>query len=425
MSSLKKEKIISDIEGLIVLNKPKGYTSNDCIAVIKRGLHPKKIGHTGTLDVNATGVLVCLLGNATKCQELLMKKGTKIYEAELIIGVSTDTEDATGKILNVDTIDNIDSIRNKINESIKSFIGTYDQVPPMYSAKKVAGKKLIDMVRKGVVIDRKACKVSIDDISILDERHEKVTIDERAIDVYKYKLRITCSKGTYIRTLCKDIGEKIGLASCMGDLIRVKNGDFNIEDSISLDDVKMRIDSGDYSFIKPCYYLDKETAVTFGKFDTLHIGHKLIIETLVEEAKRSNLVSVAMIVGDNGDNEILSHDQRISKLKYLEIDKIVNYKLTDSNKMLSPISFIHDILYKQLKAKIIVVGSDCHFGYKGEGDANLLKNECEKLGIKVLVMDKLKVDGTDIDISSTYIKDEYSKGNTDLVSKLIGKDKGL
>ena len=115
MSSLKKEKIISDIEGLIVLNKPKGYTSNDCIAVIKKGLHPKKIGHTGTLDVNATGVLVCLLGNATKCQELLMKKGTKIYEAELIIGVSTDTEDVTGKILSVDTIDNIDSICQIIN----------------------------------------------------------------------------------------------------------------------------------------------------------------------------------------------------------------------------------------------------------------------------------------------------------------------
>ena len=157
--SLKIKRIVNDINGLIILDKPKGHTSNDCISLIKKILHPRKIGHTGTLDENATGVLVCLLGSATKSQEYLMKTGAKIYDAELILGISTDTEDITGKILEykeyVNDIFDID----KLNEIVKTFIGDYDQIPPMYSAKKVGGKKLINLARKGIVVERKVSKV--------------------------------------------------------------------------------------------------------------------------------------------------------------------------------------------------------------------------------------------------------------------------
>ena len=145
---MKNQKLINDIDGLIVVNKEKGYTSNDVINVIKKFIHPKKIGHTGTLDPNATGVLVTLLGDATKSQEYLMKNGIKEYEAELILGIATDSEDITGNItdLNENVIHSVicdaeefDRLYRKVIDISKSFIGEYDQVTPMYSDKKVDG----------------------------------------------------------------------------------------------------------------------------------------------------------------------------------------------------------------------------------------------------------------------------------------------
>ena len=445
---MKTVKMINDIDGLIILDKPKDFTSNDCLSVIKRTIHPKKIGHTGTLDENATGVLVCLLGNATKSQEYLMSDGKKIYEAELIVGFSTDTEDITGDIVVtsnqiIDKIEktiggdaNIDEykksdhqdmtelleLRDNIKKVLPSFLGEYEQIPPMYSAKKVDGKRMYSLARKGKIIDRKPCKVQIDSIELLNASLMPYTIGGRDVNVYKYNLRIECSKGTYIRTLCKDIGDAINVPSCMGNLRRIKNGIFGIENSITLDNLKVKVSQNDLSFIKPCYYVKDFTAITFGKFETLHLGHQKIINTVVDEAKASNLKSVAMIVGDNDDNEILSKVQRISKLKYLGVDTIIEFKLTDYNKKITSTDFIREILYKQLKAKVIVVGSDARFGYMGSGDVDLLRNECEKIGIKLYVIDKLKVSDTDKDISSTYVKEEYSKGNIDLVNKLLGKD---
>ena len=416
---MSNQKTINDINGLIVLDKKKDYTSNDCLSVIKKLLHPKKIGHTGTLDKNAEGVLVCLLGTATKSQEYLMKCGDKIYEAELILGIATDTEDITGNILATNDIKyNIDDITEKLEIAIKSFIGDYYQTPPMYSAKKVNGQKLLNLARKGKEVDRKANLVHINSIEICSVEPEKIVYTNE-INIYKCVLKVCCSKGTYIRTLCKDIGENLGLPSCMGNLKRTKNGYFDIKDSITLDELKDKVNDGDFTFIKPCYFMKNEAAVAFGKFETLHIGHKKIIEVLINEAKSQDIESTVLIVGDDEDNEVLTKAGRISKLDYLKVDNILSFKLTEENKKIGAECFIEDILYRQLKAKIIVAGSDCRFGYKGMGDSELLKKVASKFGIKVVIIDKLKLDGQNEDISSTYILEQYRLGNIDEAKKYL------
>ena len=416
-SSLKEKKVVNDINGLIILDKPKNHTSNDCLSIIKKLLHPKKLGHTGTLDENATGVLVCLLGSSTRCQEYLMKVGDKIYEAELLLGISTDTEDMCGKVVNYDKNVYEKFDRNKLEEIIKSFIGDYNQIPPMYSAKKVEGKKLINLARKGIVVDRKVCRVKINDIVI--KGYEDYIYNEYKLK--KVDIKVNCSKGTYIRTLCKDIGEKLGIPSCMGNLRRTSTSGFDIEDSVSLDEIKLSVEKNDYSFIKPCYYMEHSSVITFGKFETLHLGHQKIINQVVSEAKNKGLKSTVIIVGNNDDSKVLSKDQRISKLKYLGVDNIINFELNSINMKMSPDTFVSDILIKQLKAKEIIVGDDCRFGYKGMGDVSLLNELCQKHDVDLKIIEKIKLDNLDKFISSTLVKEEYDKGNIDLVKKLLGK----
>ncbi len=415
--SLKIKRIVNDINGLIILDKPKGHTSNDCISLIKKILHPRKIGHTGTLDENATGVLVCLLGSATKSQEYLMKTGAKIYDAELILGISTDTEDITGKILEYkEYVNDIFDI-NKLNVVVKTFIGDYDQIPPMYSAKKVGGKKLINLARKGIVVERKVSKVKINSIEVY-------SCDDYLFENYSLKkinIRVSCSKGTYIRTLCKDIGEKMGIPSCMGNLRRIATGEFGIENSITINDIMSKVEANDYSFIKPCYYQKDDSVITFGKFETLHLGHQCIISRVVNDAKAKGIKSTVLIIGSNEDSKIISKEQRISKLKLIGVDNIFNFELNDRNMKISPENFVEDILIKQLKAREVVVGSDCKFGYKGKGDGALLTSLCKKYDINVIIIDKLKVENSDTYISSTFIKSEFDKGNVELVNKLLGK----
>ncbi|MBR4314869.1 MAG: tRNA pseudouridine(55) synthase TruB, partial [Lachnospiraceae bacterium] len=419
---MKVKKVANDINGLIILDKPKNHTSNDCLSIIKKYLHPKKIGHTGTLDENATGVLVCLLGNATKCQEYLMKTGDKVYEAELILGISTDTEDVTGTVIEYDSAAwekvSLDDLQYVIN----SFIGDYNQVPPMYSAKKVGGKKLINLARKGVSIERKACKVEIKSIELINNnQHDgqnSIAYDYELgnYKLKKYILKINCSKGTYIRTLCKDIGEKLGIPSCMGNLRRIATGYFNIEDSVSLDGVKKMVENNNLSFIKPCYYQKDDSVITFGKFETLHIGHQKIIKQVVDDARKRKMKSTVLIIGNNDDTKVLSKEQRISKLKYWGIDNIFVFELNESNMKMSPEYFVEEILISQLKAKKIIVGSDCHFGYKGRGDSSLLIDICKRHDSDVEVVDKIKIDNADTYVSSTLVKAEYDKGNFDFVN---------
>ena len=204
--------------GLIAVWKEQGYTSHDVVAKLRGILHQKKIGHTGTLDPQAKGVLAVGLGLGTKTFDLLPDHW-KTYEAEVTFGVQTDTEDIWGTILNTH---DVFKTPEEITQAICSFEGTYDQVPPMYSAKKIDGKKLYQLAREGKIVERKAVPVTLKDIQVLSVKDNKA------------RFIVTCSAGTYIRTLCVDIGKKLGCEACMSSLTRVMAGGFSKEQALTL-----------------------------------------------------------------------------------------------------------------------------------------------------------------------------------------------
>ncbi len=212
------------INGIINVNKEPGFTSHDVVAKLRGILRQKKIGHTGTLDPQAKGVLPVCLGNATKVSDILTDK-SKTYEVIGLLGTITDTQDIYGEVIETNKVNITES---KLIEVIESFVGEYDQLPPMYSAIKIDGKKLYDYARQGKEVERKARKVFIDKIEILD-------ID---INAGEFRMLVDCSKGTYIRTLIHDIGQVIGCGGCMKDLIRTRVGQFQISTSKTLNQIE-------------------------------------------------------------------------------------------------------------------------------------------------------------------------------------------
>ena len=216
------------IHGIINIYKEKGFTSHDVVAKARGILREKKIGHTGTLDPEAVGVLPLCIGKATKIVPFLTD-ADKCYEAEVILGGYTTTEDATGELLETCEV-NVD--KEEILEVVKSCIGKYIQTPPMYSAIKVNGVRLYELARKGIVVDRPSREVTIYDCQVIEWLDEK-----------RFKIRVHCSKGTYIRTLCTDIGKKLGCGAYMGELKRTQVGKYQIEDSITLSQLELARDN--------------------------------------------------------------------------------------------------------------------------------------------------------------------------------------
>ena len=210
------------VNGIINVYKEKGYTSFDVVAKMRGIFGQKKIGHTGTLDPDAQGVLPVCLGKATKVCDLLTDKD-KVYKATMLLGIQTDTLDISGKVCNKAVVN---VTEQQVRDVISTFVGTIEQVPPMYSALKVNGKKLYELAREGKTIERKARKVSIYDI----------TIDE--ICLPEVVMTVSCSKGTYIRSLCDDIGTKLGCYGCMKDLLRTKVACFDIGDAYKISEIE-------------------------------------------------------------------------------------------------------------------------------------------------------------------------------------------
>ena len=214
--------------GIINIHKGKGYTSHDVVARLRGIIHQKKIGHTGTLDPDATGVLPVCLGNATKICEYLTDK-RKTYETVLCFGYETDTQDAAGTVTEryqgEQPMEELLDF-NRISEIVRSFTGDYHQLPPMYSAIKVNGRRLYELAREGKEVARKERLVNIGSIEILKFEYPKMM------------MRVDCSKGTYIRTLCYDIGRKAGTGACMESLVRTSSGNFTLEESHTLAEVE-------------------------------------------------------------------------------------------------------------------------------------------------------------------------------------------
>ncbi len=219
------------IDGMNNVCKEKGFTSHDVVAKLRGILKQKKIGHTGTLDPDAVGVLPVCLGKATKLCDMIADKD-KVYEAVMRLGETTDTQDISGTVLHKTPADFTVLSKEAIEEAALSFVGDYDQLPPMYSAIKVGGKKLYELAREGKEIERSARRVHIFDITISDINENKTC---GTIDV---TMRVHCSKGTYIRTLCHDIGERLGTGGCMASLVRLKVGRFELSSALTLSEIE-------------------------------------------------------------------------------------------------------------------------------------------------------------------------------------------
>lgn len=343
------------LHGILNVYKEKGYTSHDVVAILRRMTGEKKIGHTGTLDPDAEGVLPVCFGKATKVSDLLTNK-RKAYQATLLLGVTTDTQDVTGKVVAQRETTHVNA--DRIREVIEKYMGEYEQVPPMYSALKVQGKKLYELAREGKEIERKSRKVHIYNLKILE------------INVPRVRFEVECSKGTYIRTLCQDIGEDLECGGTMEKLIRTQVGEFRSEESVTLKEVEDAIQRNEiakmiwpidrvfeeypriqitnekieelaynggrvgekwiaqgenleegtrvrlynkrdgfvgiykkkakeFELVKLFYTPSREeqrSAITIGKFDGLHLGHQMLVNEMVKRGKQENLRSVVCVM---------------------------------------------------------------------------------------------------------------------------------
>lgn len=266
------------MDGIINVYKEQDFTSFDVVAKLRGILHQRKIGHTGTLDPMAEGVLPVCLGSGTKLCELLTEHD-KEYEAVMLLGVSYDTLDVWGKKL---TETKVMSTEEEIISAIKSFVGGYEQTPPMYSAKKVDGKKLYELAREGKEIERKSVHVDIYDIEIL------------SIDIPRVTFRVSCGKGTYIRSLIADIGDKLGCMAAMEKLTRTKVNEFTIDNAFTLSKIEELMKNGNIDeYIKP-------VDVVFSEKRRVDISNKLC-KFIVNGNKLIEDNFKDMIVSPSGD----------------------------------------------------------------------------------------------------------------------------
>lgn len=259
---------MDDFIGVINIYKEKGFTSHDVVNIVRKQLGRVKTGHTGTLDPDAEGVLPVCIGKATKLAEYIAAD-IKEYKVEMTLGITTTTEDISGDVLSTCEVL---STRDEIIEAVNSFVGEYHQKPPMYSAVKVNGKKLYELARQGKEVERKTRLINIYSIS-------EITFVSKS----KLSFVVLCSKGTYIRTLCKDIGEKLGCGGCMSKLLRTRSGNFYIKDSIKINTFKEMVANKDYSMIISVEKIlngYKKSVVAEGANKYLYNGNKLSINFL-------------------------------------------------------------------------------------------------------------------------------------------------
>jgi tRNA pseudouridine55 synthase len=228
-------------DGILIIDKPAGITSHDVVARCRRILKTKRIGHTGTLDPFATGVMVILVGKATRLAQFL-DKDAKEYEAIVRFGFETETGDRTGE-LRITNYELRDISLEEIEETLKDFRGEIEQTPPMFSAKKVEGKKLYELARKGIEIERKPVRITNYELRITNYDPVK-KINDSGLETWDLGLKVACSAGTYIRVLAEDIGKKLGVGAHLAELRRTKAGKFGIEKSVTLERLEEIVAAG-------------------------------------------------------------------------------------------------------------------------------------------------------------------------------------
>lgn len=284
------------MNGIILVDKPQDWTSHDVVAKLRGVLHERRIGHSGTLDPLATGLLVAFVGRATRAVEFA-EADSKEYLAGLRLGVSTDTQDITGNIV-AESAALPDEAA--LREALGRFIGDIEQIPPMYSAIKIGGKKLYELARRGESVERAPRKITVSAIDIAGR------------DGDDYILNISCSKGTYVRTLCSDIGEALGCGACMSCLRRTRAGVFSVDDAHSLADIEAAVREGRLSDI----ILPVDTL--FASFPKLTVS-----QSAAKRLKNGNIIKIS---AEDGEYKVYSDSDEFLLLGRVECGKLKTIK---------------------------------------------------------------------------------------------------
>ena len=381
----------------------------DVCAKLRHVLGVRKIGHAGTLDPMAEGVLPVAIGRATKDIDSV-GTGVKEYRAGMLLGTETDTEDITGKVLR--TYDGELPDEDKVRAAIMSFVGEYDQLTPMYSARKVNGKKLYEYARAGIEVERKTKHISIYDISIEEIKLPHVTFT------------VKCSQGTYIRSLCRDIGQSLGCGACMDALQRTEAGRFCIEDAVRISEVEEREQAGG---IDALLSISAPTAVSIGKFDGTHVGHQALFKELRKKADREHLRTLVIIL-KFGRSGVLSDEDRKRRLYELGIDYVVELEFNEEMRNMTATEFLEQILIGRYNMHAMVAGKDVSFGRGKEGNAAFLEANADKYGYSVELIDKILAESCDKSeelkgqvVSSTLLRKLMAEGDMLKVSELLGQ----
>jgi len=282
------------MDGIINVLKPAGMTSFDVISFLRRVSGQKKIGHTGTLDPSAVGVLPICFGNATKAIEFMIDKD-KVYRAELTLGIATDTQDSTGKMIFEHSVD---ANHSSISNAVMSFVGEIQQLPPMYSAIKIGGKKLYELARQGETIERQTRSINIFKINIIRIWDENTLFanEEQSTEYFTKKVLfdVHCSKGTYIRTLCHDIGDKLGCGGHMSFLVRTRAGKYKLDTALTIEEIKELASSNDLaSSLSPVETVFEEyNLISLGEADTFKYNNGVLVELICDKCDESTLKRV-------------------------------------------------------------------------------------------------------------------------------------
>lgn len=377
----------------------------DVCAKLRGILGMRKIGHAGTLDPMAEGVLPVALGRATKDVDRI-GDGTKTYVAGMLLGRTTDTQDTTGTICS--EYSGVLPDAETVKKAALSFLGRYAQLTPMYSARKVAGKKLYEYARAGKEVERKRKEVEILELCV-----EEVNLPH-------VRLRVTCTKGTYIRTLCADIGEKLGCGACMESLLRTRVGDFTLASALKLSEVEAL--RGQHA-VDDALVIEAPTAVALGKFDGTHIGHQRLFRELLRTAQAEHLRSMVLIL-DPSAKRIEDREARKAALYAMGIDYVIELKLSEELMHMSAEDFLQKMLIGRFSMHAIVAGRDVTFGCGKRGNAAFLTEHAKEDGFSVHLIDKVETalpgkQGALV-VSSSRVREELGAGNMENVAMLLG-----
>ncbi|KAA0547892.1 tRNA pseudouridine(55) synthase TruB [Bacillus sp. BGMRC 2118] len=304
------------MNGILLLHKPKGLTSHDCVFKVRKIVKMKKVGHTGTLDPDVTGVLPICIGRATKIAEYVTGSN-KTYEGEVTLGYSTTTEDFSGEIVDVKPVDRVIK-REEILSVFEKLTGDIRQTPPMYSAVKVNGKRLYEYARKGIEVERPTRDITIHELTLLDEREEFMS------EKVSFSFRVTCSKGTYVRTLAVTIGEMLGFPSHMSSLIRTASGSFTLNECVTFEEIEKRMEEGTLADI----LVPIERAL-------LHLPNRTIDDTVAMKVKNGSVLEMDpllehhdnVLLVDQKGNALAVYEKHQTKLGLMKPTKVLNNEI--------------------------------------------------------------------------------------------------